>query len=95
MNDFGQNFRAETDPDGVHIITWDMSGRSMNVIDEPVLNELDEPETARCFAEDVLETCKASADELGPRYRPPDLLLDMARQGDAFYRRFPPAPAAA
>ncbi|HUF45765.1 MAG TPA: 3-hydroxyacyl-CoA dehydrogenase family protein, partial [Aestuariivirgaceae bacterium] len=46
-----------------------------------------------------VDKCKAYADELGPRYRPPDLLLDMARNamgaGDGFYRRFPPAPAPA
>jgi 3-hydroxyacyl-CoA dehydrogenase / enoyl-CoA hydratase / 3-hydroxybutyryl-CoA epimerase len=40
-----------------------------------------------------VETCKAYADELGPRYQPPDLLLDMGKAGDGFYRRFPPAAA--
>jgi 3-hydroxyacyl-CoA dehydrogenase / enoyl-CoA hydratase / 3-hydroxybutyryl-CoA epimerase len=44
-----------------------------------------------------VETCQAYADELGPRYRPPALLLDMAKTpmggGEGFYRRFPPAAA--
>ena len=36
-----ENFRFETDPDGVALLTWDMPGRSMNVITEAVMNELD------------------------------------------------------
>jgi 3-hydroxyacyl-CoA dehydrogenase/enoyl-CoA hydratase/3-hydroxybutyryl-CoA epimerase len=43
----------------------------------------------------LVETCKAYAAALGPRYEPPALLLDMARTGDSFYRRFPPAASAA
>jgi 3-hydroxyacyl-CoA dehydrogenase/enoyl-CoA hydratase/3-hydroxybutyryl-CoA epimerase len=42
----------------------------------------------------VVETCKAYAEALGPRYQPPALLLDMGKAGDGFYRRFPPASAA-
>jgi 3-hydroxyacyl-CoA dehydrogenase / enoyl-CoA hydratase / 3-hydroxybutyryl-CoA epimerase len=34
------NFRFETDADGVAIVTWDMPGRSMNVIDAAVVGEL-------------------------------------------------------
>jgi 3-hydroxyacyl-CoA dehydrogenase/enoyl-CoA hydratase/3-hydroxybutyryl-CoA epimerase len=34
------NFRVETDADGVALVTWDMPGRSMNVIDEGVIDEL-------------------------------------------------------
>jgi len=34
------NFRFETDADGVALVTWDMPGRSMNVIDEKVTEEL-------------------------------------------------------
>ena len=30
-----QNFRFETDPDGIAPLTWDMPKRSMNVITEP------------------------------------------------------------
>jgi 3-hydroxyacyl-CoA dehydrogenase / enoyl-CoA hydratase / 3-hydroxybutyryl-CoA epimerase len=41
MHDFGQNFRAETDTDAILVVTWDMPGRSMNVIDETVLDELE------------------------------------------------------
>jgi hypothetical protein len=26
-----ENFRTETDPDGIAVLTWDMPGRSMNV----------------------------------------------------------------
>ncbi|BAT59929.1 fatty acid oxidation complex subunit alpha [Variibacter gotjawalensis] len=34
------NFKVETDADGIALITWDMPGRSMNVIDEKVMQEL-------------------------------------------------------
>ena len=36
------NFRFETDADGVALLTWDMPGRSMNVITLDVMRELDE-----------------------------------------------------
>ncbi len=36
-----QNFRLETDEAGVALLTWDMPGRSMNVITEAVMDELD------------------------------------------------------
>jgi 3-hydroxyacyl-CoA dehydrogenase / enoyl-CoA hydratase / 3-hydroxybutyryl-CoA epimerase len=42
-----------------------------------------------------VDKCKAYADELGPRYQPPALLLDMAQTEEGFYRRFPPAPTPA
>ncbi|HEY8578913.1 MAG TPA: hypothetical protein VIL72_03445, partial [Beijerinckiaceae bacterium] len=35
------NFRFETDADSVALLTWDMPGRSMNVITEEVMAELD------------------------------------------------------
>ena len=35
-----QNFRLETDADGVALLTWDMPGRSMNVITPDVMAEL-------------------------------------------------------
>ena len=34
------NFRFETDADGIALLTWDMPGRSMNVISTDVMNEL-------------------------------------------------------
>src|SRR5271168_3305240 len=34
------NFRLETDADGVALVTWDMPGRSMNVINNEVVGEL-------------------------------------------------------
>ena len=34
------NFRFETDADGVALVTWDMPGRSMNVINNEVVGEL-------------------------------------------------------
>ncbi len=36
------NFRFETDADGVALLTWDMPGRSMNVITLDVMSELDQ-----------------------------------------------------
>lgn len=35
------NFRFETDADGVALLTWDMAGRSMNVITPQVIDELE------------------------------------------------------
>ncbi len=35
------NFTVETDADGIALVTWDMPGKSMNVITEEVMNELD------------------------------------------------------
>jgi 3-hydroxyacyl-CoA dehydrogenase/enoyl-CoA hydratase/3-hydroxybutyryl-CoA epimerase len=34
------NFKLETDADGIALVTWDMPGRSMNVLDAGVLQEL-------------------------------------------------------
>ena len=34
------NFKVDTDSDGIALITWDMPGRSMNVIDLTVIEEL-------------------------------------------------------
>ncbi len=36
-----ENFRFETDADGIALLTWDMPGRSMNVITEALMDELD------------------------------------------------------
>src|SRR5271157_5579982 len=35
-----KNFRFETDADGVAVFTWDMPGRSMNVINPEVMAEI-------------------------------------------------------
>ena len=34
------NFRFETDADGIALVTWDMPGRSMNVINTEVMSEI-------------------------------------------------------
>ena len=34
------NFKYEVDQDGIALITWDMPGRSMNVLNADVLSEL-------------------------------------------------------
>ena len=36
------NFRFETDADGIAVATWDMPGRSMNVITPEVMEELNQ-----------------------------------------------------
>ncbi|MGY4448396.1 enoyl-CoA hydratase/carnithine racemase [Bradyrhizobium sp. i1.3.1] len=36
-----KNFRVETDSDGIALVTWDIPGRSMNVLDETSTSELD------------------------------------------------------
>ena len=40
MPDF-KNFTLDIDADGIALVTWDMPGKSMNVIDESVIEELD------------------------------------------------------
>lgn len=35
-----KNFKLETDADGIALVTWDMPGKSMNVIDGSVIEEL-------------------------------------------------------
>src|ERR1700720_2969536 len=37
-----KNFKIETDADGIALVTWDTPGRSMNVLDETSVNELEE-----------------------------------------------------
>ena len=37
-----KNFRFDLDTDGVATLTWDMADRSMNVITEEVMNELEQ-----------------------------------------------------
>src|SRR6201987_4166576 len=36
-----KNFKLETDADGIALVTWDISGRSMNVLDETSITELE------------------------------------------------------
>jgi len=36
-----KNFKIETDADGIALVTWDTPGRSMNVLDETSINELE------------------------------------------------------
>ena len=35
------NFRFETDSEGIALLTWDMPGRSMNVITPEVISEIE------------------------------------------------------
>ena len=37
-----KNFKIETDADGIALVTWDIPGRSMNVLDQTSTDELDE-----------------------------------------------------
>src|SRR6201995_1206782 len=37
-----KNFKVETDADGIVLVTWDIPGRSMNVLDETTIGELEE-----------------------------------------------------
>src|SRR6201996_8750098 len=36
-----KNFKLETDADGIALVTWDIPGRSMNVLDETSISELE------------------------------------------------------
>ena len=40
------NFRFDTDADGIATATWDMPGRSMNVITPEVMEELSQIDSA-------------------------------------------------
>jgi len=48
------HFTFETDSDGLALVTWDMHGRSMNVIDESVLADL-EAIITRCETEEIVK----------------------------------------
>src|SRR6201986_2151653 len=37
-----KNFKVEADADGIALVTWDIPGRSMNVLDETRISELEE-----------------------------------------------------
>src|SRR6202048_2451798 len=37
-----KNFKVETDADGIVLVTWDIPGRSMNVLDETTITELED-----------------------------------------------------
>jgi len=37
-----KNFKIETDADGIALVTWDIPGRSMNVLDETTITELEQ-----------------------------------------------------
>jgi 3-hydroxyacyl-CoA dehydrogenase / enoyl-CoA hydratase / 3-hydroxybutyryl-CoA epimerase len=37
-----KNFKLELDADGIALVTWDIPGRSMNVLDETSINELED-----------------------------------------------------
>ena len=37
-----KNFKVETDADGIALVTWDIPGRSMNVLDDTSTSELEE-----------------------------------------------------
>jgi 3-hydroxyacyl-CoA dehydrogenase/enoyl-CoA hydratase/3-hydroxybutyryl-CoA epimerase len=41
-------------------------------------------------AKAFVELCSGLAKACGERFKPPKLLLDMAKTGETFYRRFPP-----
>ena len=36
-----KNFKFETDADGIALVTWDIPGRSMNVLDETSISEIE------------------------------------------------------
>lgn len=65
-----QNFRLETDADGIALLTWDMPGRSMNVITAQVIAELEqvidhvknEPSIKGCVVTSGKETFSGGAD---------------------------------
>src|SRR3984893_18259028 len=49
-----KNFKIETDADGIALVTWDIPGRSMNVLDETTITELEEIEK-QTYADPAVE----------------------------------------
>ena len=60
-----QNFNLETDADGIALVTWDIAGSSMNVLDATMMNELEEIVDAHH------RRCRASRAWSSPRARTP------------------------
>ena len=68
-----KNFKVETDADGIALVTWDIPGRSMNVLDETSISELEEiikQTTADAAVKGVVITSAKEA--LSRRRRPLD-----------------------
>ncbi|HEY8566994.1 MAG TPA: 3-hydroxyacyl-CoA dehydrogenase NAD-binding domain-containing protein [Beijerinckiaceae bacterium] len=59
-----QNFRFETDADGIALATWDMPGRSMNVITPEVMEELSQIIDA-VVADDAVKGCVITSGKEG------------------------------
>ena len=57
-----ENFKLDVDADGIALVTWDMPGRSMNLIDLSVIEELVE------IVEQIAATPRSRARSL-PRAR--------------------------
>ena len=78
------NFKLETDADGIALITWDAPGRSMNVIDMKVMDELgdivEKVAGEKPFRRDVKEPFKP-AGELVHRLPPVGRRLVAAEHG--------------
>ena len=55
-----KNFKVETDADGIALVTWDIPGRSMNVLDETSTNELEAIVKATTFYDDPDVVAKVS-----------------------------------
>jgi 3-hydroxyacyl-CoA dehydrogenase/enoyl-CoA hydratase/3-hydroxybutyryl-CoA epimerase len=51
-----QNFRLDIDTDGIALVTWDMPGRSMNVITTEVMGELAEI-VERVASDEAIKGC--------------------------------------
>ena len=60
-----KNFKVETDTDGIALVTWDIPGRSMNVLDETSAIELETivKESGRSYVTRVVERGKETRTE--------------------------------
>ena len=78
------NLRTEIDADGVLVVTWDMPGRSMNVIDEAVIGELEKTWQERAF--EISNDTDAELTHTDPAVDEADWewLYDPAKQKPAF-----------
>ncbi len=76
-----KNFTLETDGDGIALVTWDIPGRSMNVLDEITIAEL-EAIVKQTSADNAIKGVVVTSGKEGSR----------ASSSPPARRRFPAAP---
>ena len=86
-----KNFKLETDADGIVLVTWDTPGRSMNVLDETSVSELEA--FAAASVRDCLPCGLAALAQAYDRAGQPDS-APVGTSGKFALRRSPPVMTA-